>query len=116
MSSKGANTPFMWALDNPFLKGSLSWNMLQGNSFQNLSKVVSTHLSNTPLNLYQHAIKGFRDSFHNWLGGLPGVCSGGVLQFSWNFVMSLTLDFEIPRCLNATARCSGMLIITYCSL
>ena len=33
------------------------------------TKVVSTHLWNTPLNL---------DSFHNWRG-LPGVCSGGVL-------------------------------------
>ena len=33
---------------------------------------------NTPeKNLYQQAI--FRDSFHSWLGGLPGVCSRGVL-------------------------------------
>ena len=48
-----------------------------------LSKVVSTHLWNTSLNLYQQAIK---DSFHNWLGGLPGVCSWGVLQFSWTLV------------------------------
>ena len=24
------------------------------------------------------------DSFHSWLGGLPGVCSRGVLQLSWN--------------------------------
>ena len=39
------------------------------------SKVVSTHLWNTPLNLYQRAI---RDSFHCWVGGLPGVCSRGV--------------------------------------
>ena len=41
------------------------------------SKVVSTHLWNTPLNLYQKAKRGF---FHNWLGGLPGVCSRGVLK------------------------------------
>ena len=41
---------------------------------------------NTPL---EHTPKPFtnrlwRDSFHSWLGGLPGVCSKGVLQFSWN--------------------------------
>ena len=41
------------------------------------SKVVSTHLWNTPLNLYQPAIS--RASFHSWPGGLPGVCSRGVL-------------------------------------
>ena len=42
-----------------------------------------TELEHTPKrNLYQQAIS--RDSFHNWIGGLPGVCSGGVLQFSWN--------------------------------
>ena len=35
-----------------------------------LSEVVSTHLWNAPLNLYQKAI--IRDSFHNWLRGLPG--------------------------------------------
>ena len=40
---------------------------------------------NTPL---EHTPKPFtnrlwRDSFHSWLGGLPGVCSKGVLQFSW---------------------------------
>ena len=39
------------------------------------SKVVSTHLWNTPLNVYQRE----RDSFHSELGGLPGVCSTGVL-------------------------------------
>ena len=39
------------------------------------SKVVSTHLWNTPLNVYQRE----RDSFHSELGGLPGVCSLGVL-------------------------------------
>ena len=30
----------------------------------------------------------WRDSFHSWRGGLPGVCSKGVLQFSWNFAMT----------------------------
>ena len=36
------------------------------------SKVVSTHLWNTALNLYQQA--EIRDSFHSSLGGLVGVC------------------------------------------
>ena len=42
-----------------------------------------TELEHTPKrNLYQQAIS--RDSFHNWrTGGWPGVCSGGLLQFSW---------------------------------
>ena len=38
------------------------------------------------LRLFQHTFGTHRlqrDSFHNWLGGLPGVCPGGVLQFSW---------------------------------
>ena len=37
-----------------------------------MSKVVSTHLWNTPLNLYQQAIKGFLSYFFR---GLVGVCS-----------------------------------------
>ena len=41
-----------------------------------LSKIVSTHLWNTPLNLYQQTIS--RDSFHSWPGGFPGVCDIGV--------------------------------------
>ena len=47
------------------------------------SKVVSTHLWNTPLNFYQQAIS--RDSFHNWRcrGIAEGVRYRGVLQFSW---------------------------------
>ena len=45
------------------------------------SKVVSTHLWNTPLNLYQQAV--FRDSFHSCLRGLPNGCaiSGCVASF-----------------------------------
>ena len=42
------------------------------------SKVVSTHLWNTPLNLYQQAIKGILSTFTNrlcdGLGCAPGVC------------------------------------------
>ena len=49
------------------------------------SKVVSTHLWNTPLNLYQQAIKGFLSQL-----ALPGDCRTGVryrgvLQFSLSF-------------------------------
>ena len=40
-----------------------------------MSKVVSTHLWNTPLNLYHPAIKGFR--IHSWR---TGDCRLGVLQ------------------------------------
>ena len=45
-----------------------------------ISNVVNQHteLEHTPKrNLYQQAIS--RDSFHSWPGGLPGVCSRGVL-------------------------------------
>ena len=42
-----------------------------------VSKVVSPHLWNTPLNLYQQAIS--RDSFHSWR---PGDCRTGVLYGS----------------------------------
>ena len=35
-----------------------------------------TELEHTPSNLYQQAIS--RDSFHNWLRGLLGVCDKGV--------------------------------------
>ncbi len=52
------------------------------------SKVVSTHLWNTPLNLYSG------DSFHNWLGGLPGVCALGVCCNFLGFTVDLQLVFE----------------------
>ena len=57
------------------------------------SKVVEKHteLEHTPSNLYQQAIS--RDSFHNWLWGLPGVCSGGVLQFSWKQKMEIFIKY-----------------------
>ncbi len=47
-----------------------------------ISKVVSTHLWNTPLNLYQQAIS--RDSFHSWPGELPGVRCNFLGRFEPN--------------------------------
>ena len=41
------------------------------------TKVVSTHLWYTPLNLCQKAKEGV---FYDSLGGLPGGCSRGVLK------------------------------------
>ena len=43
------------------------------------SKVVSTHLWNTP-ETFTKRLK--RDFYHNWLGGLPGVWCRGVLKQS----------------------------------
>ena len=52
-----------------------------------VSKVVSTHLWNTPQATFTNRLQ--RDSFHNWLGGLLGLCNiGGVLQFSWKVGIS----------------------------
>ena len=42
------------------------------------SKVVSTQLWNTPRATFTKRLK--RDFFHDWQGGLPGVCSKGVLK------------------------------------
>ena len=42
------------------------------------SKVVSTHLWNTPLNLHEKAKEGFLSYLAN--GELPAVCSRGVLE------------------------------------
>ena len=54
-----------------------------GNPFEPnlISKVVSTHVWNTPLNLYQRAI--FSDSFHSWRTGdcLGCAISGCVVSF-----------------------------------
>ena len=41
------------------------------------SKLVSTHLWNTPRATFTKRL--MRDIFHIWPGGLPGVCSRGVL-------------------------------------
>ena len=63
-----------------------------------ISKVVSTHLWNTALNLYQQAI--FWDSFHNCLRGLPGVCSRCAFMDTTQYtdVSSTTdmFDFFVP--------------------
>ena len=43
----------------------------------NLRLFQHTELEHTPSNLYQQVVS--RESFHSWVGGLPGVCSRGVL-------------------------------------
>ena len=44
-----------------------------------VSKVFSTHRTGThPEKTFTKRLK--RDFFHHWFGGLPGVCSTGVLK------------------------------------
>ena len=50
------------------------------------SKVVSTHLWNTPLNLYQEAKEFF--FFHNWR-------TGGIAERVWCFRGVLKQPFEL---------------------
>ena len=63
-----------------------------------ISGCFTTPLEHTPSNLYQQAV--FRDSFRSWLGVLFGVCSRGVLQFSWiigKMVASASLGIGGPK-------------------
>ena len=49
-----------------------------------MGKVVSTHLWNTPLNLYQKAKEGF---FHNWLtGDCLGCAISGCVETTFEHV------------------------------
>ena len=61
-----------------------------------LSEVVSTHLWNTPLNLYQQAIKGFFSQLARGIGW--GVLYRGVLYVSWILtIIQLTGTRYHPR-------------------
>ena len=84
---------YLFALTRKRYVKFLSWIDPTNQDFN--SKVVSTHLWNTPLNLYQQAV--FRDSFHSCLRGIAErVCDIGVCCiFSW---INLKASRPIPTC------------------
>ena len=84
-----------WRLSHPKRCQWVSWGKFGGNVFQKLiSKVVSTHLWNTPLNLYQQAINGI--PFIVGQGDCPGCALGVCCNFLGWWETEIYQDSQSP--------------------